>query len=1254
MARRRRVTLGRALALLLLGIALGASLFLLRHLRPDAIEQQFRDALEATLATDYKFDDILLDIDQGIEVIGLEISYPDGTLALRVERLGLTVSHQDLLAGEVNITQVDLRGLTLRLRPADGGGSGLPGVFKPPGEQRSRRTVARPPLIRVMPGAGGSRIEFVQVPYLKSGETVGLSIERFDGRPDGPLYTANARLSGPRTKRLDLGLRFDPRTNDLSIQARAASLAWTREDFNRLDPGVRRLLPPIEAGGVADVRLDAAFVLAPFKALRVEADIAVHDLHGAFGNIHTGEAQDLPFGLRAGQGEVHYRDGELWVRGFRGEYVSPRGEIGHWAVDFEADFTRVEPHIDFEIRGRDMTLSTDDMRNLLDPAVIEPVVNQFRPRGRMDFVFRMSQRPAFPTKHWLDVRLRDVDAIYAGHLDELTGQRYGFLYPLEHCRGQIIIENGIPTPRGPAERVHFPDLRGSNRIARPVAGGPDHVQVRVHGDILAYEQLADRPSEDFRLAIEIDDLPIDSKLARAFSAAPRGMPYAGFQLQGWAKTVRITVEQDALTDPEPRAAYDITLENCSMAYERFPLPIRGIYGRIVSTPVAAGADGLERRELELDLTGVSADGGRIRGIGTIDQAGERAQFKIDLQSPDLKAGPALRRALAEAPGVSAAITQLWDRLDPVGQVGVNVELRTDREPRVDLKFDGGCDLRGFHDRSLPITRLLGGIEYRGGIVTISDLRGEANAAPFRVSGTVREDGSFLLAGRIDQLYLQQPIRDLLREVVPDAARAIGALKLETRSALDVELRIERRGAESPIRTNARLARLDLVSRMKGLEISVRGGPIEVTPEAVLAKNLVLADGSAEVYVHEADLPRGARRRGWIELDARDLDSRRHLTRLFGEQAARVFGDNLRVDLTDFEIELHRGARNAVLRGRVDLRRHELQDNAPTALEPTGTLVLTPLTVRLPAKSDGQLRYHGIVKFSDLNLRLPVPVHDMSGELRIADGTFGPFTCNGAVFDAKVTAYERFFDKLKLNLTIDPEFVRLNNIDGALYEGRLRGDIDVHQRDPDGFRLRLSATAVQLAAMFEKDLPRDNRMTGLIDAELEIESRTGSPGDLKGQGRLLIRDAQLFKIPGIRSILAVLTPATPLRGPRFRRAEADFRIEGETIHVDRYHLSTKINDVKGKGTVSIYGDLDLVVEPQVTRLIDVTRMLDIPLLSVLRNLWHRAVYEIRVEGTLKSPDLRLRALPFLKRSRRRLTQSAHAGTVRRIRPRILPR
>ena len=83
------------------------------------------------------------------------------------------------------------------------------------------------------------------------------------------------------------------------------------------------------------------------------------------------------------------------------------------------------------------------------------------------------------------------------------------------------------------------------------------------------------------------------------------------------------------------------------------------------------------------------------------------------------------------------------------------------------------------------------------------------------------------------------------------------------------------------------------------------------------------------------------------------------------------------------------------------------------------------------------------------------------------------------------------------------------------------------------------------------------------------------------------------------------------------------------------------------------DLDLLVFPQVTKAIDLPRILNVPVLSSIANAWFRNVNEIRIEGTLDSPALRRRAFPFLNPERRAFTQSAHAVHARTVRPRVLP-
>jgi hypothetical protein len=391
------------------------------------------------------------------------------------------------------------------------------------------------------------------------------------------------------------------------------------------------------------------------------------------------------------------------------------------------------------------------------------------------------------------------------------------------------------------------------------------------------------------------------------------------------------------------------------------------------------------------------------------------------------------------------------------------------------------------------------------------------------------------------------------------------------------------------------------------------------------------------------------------VDARDLGAEEHLVHLFGEGVREVLGHNLRIDLHGVEIDVDERDRTATLRGGVELRRHRLLDEKVDALEPTGTLKLSPVTVRLPGPEGGPVRYNGVIEFDGLNLNMPVDARDMAGELLIAEGTLAPeFTLKGAVSNGQVTVFDRYLDRLALNFTFRPEILRLNNMDGRFYEGNFRGDVEVHLGEPGAFRVRLRTTDVDLGEMLKEDLARSDPMSGKLDAAIEFESASGEPRHMQGRGEIRVREGQLIRVPGLRRILAVMARATPLEGPRFKRAEVDFVIEGEELDVQRFHLSTRMNDIHGSGRITIYGDLDLIVEPQVTRLIDLPRLINLPVLSTLRDLWRKAVYEIRLEGTIDSPTLRLRGLPWLRKREHPLTQSPHAGKALRRRPRVLPR
>ncbi|MHC4549750.1 MAG: hypothetical protein ACYTEZ_13340 [Planctomycetota bacterium] len=1259
---RRRFTTGRVFALLILGVAIGITLYVLRHLRPESLEQQVALELRNLIATDFEVDDVRLGLDTGVELVGLKVFYPregdqDPVAAIEAERITLLVDHKELLRGEVEILQVDVEGLVVRLRYANERESvpSLPGVFREAGPAPARLAAALPAL-RILPGDHGSRLEILNSRSLRRGVPFRLRCRNAEGRTDGLYYSLRAELEGDRLEQLTLKLALDPAERTLDVRADLRGLSWAREDIRLLSPAVRERLPPLEFGGQADASAEAHLRLDAFDPDAVKGKASFRHLEGVFGNVYTLEPKGLPFAVRKGSAELSFGGGRFSLSDFEATYVSPSGVEGVLTAKMELALVPAGHHLDLTVNGRAIHTSTEDMRNLLPPDIVHNVVEQFLPAGTFDFDVTVVQRPKRPERVVADLKVSSGKLSYAGRLDELTGKRFGFRYPLDRCAGRIRVETNVPTPRGLTDVIEVTRMHGKNRVARPREGDPQDVEVEAKGRVVVYASPDGVPREDIDLGIHVRDLPIDAKLAEAFASTPGGMPYKDFDLTGWADTVEIQIRREAFGANEPRATYDVRLRDCTLAYNNFPLVVEDVWGRIVSRDLPRDEQGGSLRLLEFEgLRGQAKGGGELTCEGSVLQSDDRMQgVDLTVVAQGLTVGEELEQALLASPAGGTGVADAWHRLRPHGRLYAEVTMKEPGKARIRIDL-AQTAFGGYGDIDCPITELAGQITYEEGAVTLQDVEGKIFEAPFHIEGGLREGGSVDVRASVDRLVLNPPVVRILGKVLPEAQRLAEGLGLTEDSSFNLVLRLKRDGADGATEVTCVAGSLDLTAHVQNLELDITGGPIRVDENELTATEIWLKVGDAEVSVRELHVPHDHNRPAWAVLDAQHLEPQGHLEKLFGPEIRKVLGENLRVDLTGFRIELAENQTTVILSGAVDLRRYALQEAEDDALEPTGRVGLRPLTLKLPAAAGGHLRFHGVVEFDGFNMNLPLAVRDMSGQLLVAEGTLAPdFSLRGAISGGHAFVFDRHLQEMSLNFSFRPEHLHLGNIDGRFYEGVFRGDVEVHLTNPGAFKVRFRATDVELGELLKEDLPRSEPMSGTLAAALEFESASGEPHHMHGRGEVRVSEGQLFRIPGLRRILAVLSRVTPLdSSPRFERAEADFIIEGETLKVRQVHLATDLNDVYGRGTVTIYGDLDFVVEPQVTKAIDLPRFFNLPVLSTLRDIWHKTVYEIRLEGTIDSPALRLRALPFLKNKRRQFTQSPHAGRAVRMRPRLLP-
>lgn len=1254
-ARRRRFTFGRVLALLFLGIAIGAGIFIVRHLRPAAVERQVREALDGALAARYDLDAVVLDLGTGVELRGLRILYPDGDPAIDAERVLLTVDHQALLRGNVEIRQVDVWGLVVRLRPDPSerdGAPTLPGLFRS-AARSTPKTMPALPVIRFLPGQRPCRIEVSGAPVVDPSLSLGFTIGYAEAHPDGALYTLDADIHAERLERAKISASLDRLARTVSLRVNLNGLQCTTEDHALLREEIARPLAALRVGGRADIVATARLTEKGVADLEVDAEVS--NVHGSFGRSGEDAREGHPFRFERGHGRLRLKDERVEVSSFAAVFVSPSGREGSVEASLQHDLASVSRDLDLRLQAKDIALTHEEVALLLGGALAENIAARYEPGGTFDAEVTLNRRMGRPEKARAHVRLREGRFRYAGMFSQELGRRLGFDYLLQRCSGTVRIETAVEGPEGLMDVIDLEEIRGFHDSE--TAPGTPPVEALAHGRVVQYRETGVPGAESADVEILVRGLPIDGDLEKGFRATRAGLPYRRFELSGIAEEARILVRRDGLGDNVARATHDVTLRDCSLSYRGFPLHIVGLSGHVRNIETAADAEGPERDVLEFtDFSGQAQDGGSVTGGGRVVSApGEPDRIDLTIHARDLRLASDIEQALLHSTLKESAVTDVWRRARPQGSIHADIHVISEEDADVEIDLNGTSMLQGYDRAVCPVTDLRGRVSYARRMAAFAGITGKIRDATVRLDGTVREAGPLDISAHVQSLPLDPEVQFLMSEAVPDLRLVFDRLGLHGDSRMDLSVHAWKEGS-APIAFRAEASNLALSTRIDVGTYEVRGGPVSWESGIVEVRDLQLDSEDAQVLVREGRLALKGGGGGRVFLDARNLGGATHLRRLFGAGAARVFGSNLRADMKAVEISFNRPDGRIVATGELNLRRHEVATLTTKHLEPTGSFHLDPVTITLPRTAGDPVPFSGRIRFHGVNLNVPLAASDFSGQLLIGEGTIADVIhIRGAIRDGEATVFRRHLQGIALNVDLDPYYLRFDDIDADFYGGKLRGEMEIHLPDPGGFRVQLRVSGADIGQMLREEMPRD-QMKGAIEAAVEFQSPTGGVRNLAGRGQVRIRDGALFEVPTLRTMLATLGRVTPLQSrPRFKNAEVDFDIRGENLAIRRFHLSTATSDVKGRGWVSIYGDLDLIVEPQVTRFIDLPRVFNIPVLSTLRDVWHRTVYEIKLEGTVDSPTLRLRGFPWLRKQepREQRTQARHLGQIERIRPSILP-
>ncbi|MDX1945165.1 MAG: AsmA-like C-terminal region-containing protein, partial [Pirellulaceae bacterium] len=177
-------------------------------------------------------------------------------------------------------------------------------------------------------------------------------------------------------------------------------------------------------------------------------------------------------------------------------------------------------------------------------------------------------------------------------------------------------------------------------------------------------------------------------------------------------------------------------------------------------------------------------------------------------------------------------------------------------------------------------------------------------------------------------------------------------------------------------------------------------------------------------------------------------------------------------------------------------------------------------------------------------------------------------------------------------------------------------------DPAGFTVQSTLEGGDLATIVRETAPTRRGLSGKVNAAVNLGGTTEGVHTWRGNGQIRLRDADIYELPVMISMLKLLAVRQPDK-TAFTTSDIDFRIEGDDLAFDRIDFSGDAISLKGKGRMNGQREIDLKFHPQVGR-----DEFHLPIFRPLVGEASRQFMLIEVTGTLDQPQMQRQVFPQL--------------------------
>lgn len=701
--------------------------------------------------------------------------------------------------------------------------------------------------------------------------------------------------------------------------------------------------------------------------------------------------------------------------------------------------------------------------------------------------------------------------------------------------------------------------------------------------------------------------PVEMQLAvRRLEVGPQLLPVLPKTLEDlWYKYM-----PSGLIDVDARVRYDgqqwqpelaVRCQNVSFTCQKFPYRVENTQGTL----------DLTGELLKISLT--AQNGRQLIGItGQVYNPLDNATGAIDIRGDGI---PLDEKLLSALPGTSRDVVR---SLHPQGTLRVQARLWRDRpddpmhqQLQVNVK-DGAIRFEKF---PYPLDHIRGSLSMEDGQWTFSEMEGTNDTGRVTCQGFLRpspEGTQLHLNLMARDVPLEEELRDSLR---PNMQQLWNDLR--PRGVADIAVQIHWQ-ANQP------------------LDVTVRAWPQPETAAIELVQ-----------FPYRLEKLRGVLeyRDGHVTLQ--QLKAEHGLARLSANGQCRFLDDgSWQLALEGLTVDRLHLDRELVQAVPARMRRLLTELNLAGPVNLRGTV-----DFQSAGKSNDPVQVHWNMRvdFQRQSLDCGVKLENMQGELQLVGGFDGQnMSSRGELAIDSLTYRDVQLTQIMGPLWIDDQQVLLGSwvdrprsggpepadpnrrprpLTASLFGGHLYGDIWVQLGSVPRFGLQATLSEADLSRCAKEVIVGRQNLQGKILATLELRGAGRSVHCLGGHGSIRLRDADVYELPLMISLLKILSVRPP-DTKAFSHSDIDYRLSGNHIYFDRIDFHGDAISLLGKGEMNFNSELQLTFNAIVGR-----GDLGMP---VMRELLGNVVV-VHVDGTIQAPQTRTEAFPGVNRALEQLAR-----------------